>query len=367
MKVKVKRIAKNTIPLCYIDDGNLLCYKCGSFIIYKGNNIILQHKPVFKGFKDIFLSRIKIIVRFFRLGVRVAIHLDKKTVIISKSKSIYEYDFINNKISSGFSFKERIRPLNFSKIENIKGFDNSIVFGGYLSNPNRKNVSIYKRVGVDKWDVIFTFKEGLINHIHNIVGDPYRNCVWIFTGDFEHSAAIWKATDNFKTVECFFSGDQRYRACQAFVTPDGLLYATDTPFMGNYIFFLKFQGNKSTLQKIASISGSCIYATTWKSNYVFSTTVESNGFYSNFLSFLIDKKRGDGIIDNKSHMYIGDIESGFKDVLSYEKDKYPFSFQFGVFRFPDGHCSDDNLCFYPVGTKIYDLDLISLNKEINDL
>lgn len=117
---------------------------------------------------------------------------------------LYEYDLLDNCLSDGFSLKERIRPLIFTQVKGINGFEDMVIFGGYLGNRDKKPVHIYKRVDKDKWDVVYTFKQGEINHIHNIIPDSYRNCLWVLTGDFDSSSAIWKITDNFKNVERVF-------------------------------------------------------------------------------------------------------------------------------------------------------------------
>lgn len=56
--------------------------------------------------------------------------------------------------------------------------------------------------------MVYTFPQGVISHVHNIIADPYRQCLWFFTGDFDDAAAIWKVTNGFKKVERVVYGDQ---------------------------------------------------------------------------------------------------------------------------------------------------------------
>lgn len=106
-----------------------------------------------------------------------------------------------------------------------------------------------------------------MEHIHNVIPDPYRKCLWIFSGDFGDNAAIWKVTENFGKVERAFYGDQKYRACVVHALPEGLLYATDSPVDKDFIFL--FNPESGELKEIMPIAGSCIYGCKWKDKYVF--------------------------------------------------------------------------------------------------
>lgn len=47
---------------------------------------------------------------------------------------------------------------------------------------------------------MFTFAQGQVNHIHDVVPDPYRECFWILTGDFGEAAGIWRVTPDWSSV-----------------------------------------------------------------------------------------------------------------------------------------------------------------------
>ena len=238
------------------------------------------------------------------------------------------------------------------------GFQDGIYFGGYLGNMDKNPVNVYHRVGEDKWEMVYTFPKGAINHVHAIVSDPYRNCLWIFTGDFDDSAAIWKVTDGFKKVERVACNDQKYRGCVVFVLPEGLLYATDAPFADDYIYLMDPETNE--VKEICPIDGSCIYGCQWKDKYVFSSTVEGDGRNTSKMEFLFGRKRGAGIKDDFVHMYCGNLKDGFRKIFKERKDGMPYyTFQFGVFKFPYGINNSDVLYFQPVATKKNDLCLMA--------
>lgn len=354
----IKFVAKNMTPLCFLPSGLLVCYKYGKLYVIQNDKVVGIY-PVFRRAREIFGERIRLLSRLFRLGVRACLPLGEDILLLSISNKLYEYDLRTRHLSVGFEFEERIRPLNFTKVCGVKGFDDMVVFGGYLSNPYKKPVHIYKRMTEDRWDIVYSFSDGAINHVHNIVSDNYRDCLWIFTGDFGQSAAIWKVTENFKRVERVFSGDQQYRACAAYALPEGVLYVTDTPFAPNHIYLLKETNGKCHVEEVSSFNGSCIYSCRWKDKYIFSSTVEADGDTKHtFIRFLLDRKRGKGIKDDYVYLYGGNLNEGFQVLYRAKKDMWPFVFQFGVFKFPHGMNDGDRLYFQPVATNTNDLSLL---------
>ena len=345
---KTTKIFSKTRPLCFLPNGLLVCYSCGNIILYDDSQIVKEHR-VFDSFRERFFARDRILSRALRFGVRSGYALDNNTVLLSISNIIYEYDLNKQKLSKGFSLKERIRPLAFTEIAGINSFHDGIVFGGYLVNYEKKPVHIYRRKKQDEWDIVYSFKEGEVNHVHNIIPDPYSNCLWILTGDFGDAAAIWKATDDFRLVERVKSGSQEFRSCVAFATSQGLIYATDSPNDQNNIYLLDNQGH---LNIITSLVGSCIYGCKWKDQYVFSTAVEPDSMVKRSrIVGLLNREKGPGIQDDYAHIYMGNIDYGFQDIYREKKDFFPYSIQLGAIMFPSGNNTTNKLFFYPVATK----------------
>jgi len=354
--MRITKLSKRTIPLCLLPSGKLVCYKDGNILLLVNDKTELSI-PIHISKKEHILGKCTFLFRLFRMGVRAAEALDEDHVLLSIGNMVYEMDLRTGAISNGFHCGAGIRPLAFTKVEGINGIEDGIYFGGYLSNCLKKPVSIYKRNAVDQWDVIYTFAAGEINHVHLIVQDSFRNCLWIFTGDFDESAAIWKVSDNFKKVERFVCNDQKYRGCVVFSLPEGLLYATDAPFAENFIYLLN--PDTKMVKKVAPIDGSCIYGCKWKESYVFSSTVEGDGRNMSRYEFYFGRKRGAGIKDDFVHIYCGDLNDGFKEIYKEKKDIMPFyTFQFGVFKFPFGVNKTDKLYFQPVATSKNDLNLM---------
>lgn len=357
---------KKTSPLCILPSGKIICYKLGNLVVLDNDQIIEKYK-LFNSKKERLYGRCKVLYRLLRLGVRAAEALDENHVLLSVGNMIHEYDFSKRSLSNGFFIGDGIRPLIFTKVENIKGFDDCVVFGGYLGNRNKRPVNIYKRIDTDKWDVVYTFAEGTINHVHNIVADSYRQCLWVFTGDFDEAAAIWKITDNFKKVERVACNNQQFRGCVVFPVKEGLLYATDAPFAKNFIYLMNTETME--LKEIAPIDGSCIYGCQCGDKIVLSSTVEPDGRDSSLWKLLTSRKRGAGITDMYVHLYCGNLEEGFKEIYKEKKDLWPYLFQFGVFRFPYGKNESNKLYFQPVATNKNDMNLLvyDLSDEVKKI
>lgn len=352
----LKYLIKNTIPLCFLPEGRLLCYCCGQLLVIR-EGFAEKSMPVMVNNKERLLGRSRLASRLFRFGVRTSIALDETHVVLNIGSRLVELDLETGTVSEGWCCGEGIRPLVMTQIRNINGFSDGVYFGGYLHNPDKTPVNIYHRLGVDRWEVVYTFPQGAINHVHNIVADPYRQCLWVFTGDFDDAAAIWKVTNGFKKVERVVYGDQKWRGCVAFAIPEGVLYATDTPFSKNHIYLMK---EDSSAEIVGDLCGSCIYGCLWKDKYVFSSTVEADGRDESLLKLIFSKKRGPGIEDDYVRMYMGNLSEGFKEVYKEKKDWLPFLFQFGVFKFPTGVNNTATLYFQPVATRENDLRLMGI-------
>lgn len=357
---KSSLIYRNTTPLCMLASGLLVCSESGKVMVLDGDTILSQHRIPISS-KEKFWGKIPFFYRLFRLGIRAAEAIDDYHFLYSIGNMLYEMDLKTGLVSNGYFCGNGIRPLSFTTVRGVQDFDDGIYFGGYLGNPRKEPVSIYHRIGVDQWEVVYTFTQGMINHVHNIVADPYRNCLWVFTGDFDDAAAIWKVTENFKKVETFVYNNQRYRGCVAYALPEGLLYATDAPFADDYIYLLQPETMK--LKELSPIHGSCIYGCKWKDNFVFSSTVEGDGRNTSRIEFLLGRKRGAGIKDEYVHMYMGNLKEGFREIYKDRKDNLPYyTFQFGVFKFPSGMNNGDSLYFQPIATKKNDLCLMAYSE-----
>lgn len=361
--MKLEPIFYKTSPLCYMRDGRLLCYSLGQIIVINKGSVEKRF-PISISSKEKMLGWSRLASRLLRFGVRAAVAIDDKHVVISIGNRLHELNIETGQMTEGWYCGKGVRPLVMNNVQGIEGFADGVYFGGYVHNHEMNPVHIYHRKGVDDWEVVYTFTQGTINHVHNVLADPYRKCCWIFTGDFGEAAAIWKVTEGFNKVKRIAGGDQRWRGSVGFVLPEGLLYATDTPRADDYLYLL----NPETMEQktIMPLDGSCIYGCKWKDDFMLSTTVESNGGDMGFFENWFGRKRGDGIKDEFVHMYCGNIRDGFQEIYKEKKDWLPFTlFQFGAFKFPAGVNNTDMLYFQPVATSRNDLKLMRLEEQIS--
>ena len=351
----------NRTPLCFLPSGKLICYYHGKLLVLKDGKIANSFQ-LLTSLKETIVGRSRVLSRLLRLGIRAAIALDEEHILLSVGNMIHEFDLSTGKLSKGYFCGEGVRPLVFSVVKEIEGIDDGTYFGTYQDVLSNRSVHIFKRTGVDQWETVYTFELGSVEHIHNVIPDPYRKCLWIFSGDFGDNAAIWKVTENFAKVERVFYGDQKFRACVINVLPEGLLYATDSPLDKDYIFLLNPESGELNEQK--PIAGSCIYGCQWKDQFLFESSVEPSGKYKNKLDFFFSREIGSGIQDRYVRIYCGNLENGFKEIYKEKKDCLPYAtFQFGAVKFPAGVNNSDTLYFQPIATKKNDLRLLSMKME----
>ena len=209
------------------------------------------------------------------------------------------------------------RPLHVTAVP-----DGTVYWGEYFDNAARDEVQIYasRDTGMT-WSAAFTFPKGAIRHVHNIVHDPWGNCLWILTGDYGDECRILRATCDFSRVEVVMQGNQQARAVAAVPTEDALYFSSDTPLESNYIYRLD---RKGSLSQIASISSSSIYGCRVRDQVFFSTMVEPS-----------EVNR-----DRAVRVYGGGVSQAesWRPLLGWGKDRLPMGlFQYGNAFLPDGH------------------------------
>lgn len=334
MKILEKRIK----PLYQIDDRTMVVWNRGTIgrydLLTKRH---LERINILSGVKAIAV-KFRLMERLLRLEPRGIEKLSDEVFLVAFHGSILNVNFKTQRIEKEQDFSEGMNsPLSFSRIEGIDGFENGIVYGEYKGNDEKKPVSVYIRPfhPSGKWKKIYQFEAGKINHIHSILPDPYRNAVYILTGDDDASSGIWAAKDNWKDVRPLAVGKQIYRSCCALIEAEGITFVTDTPFQQNGVYFLDLTSERIAepvmLQKIP---GSCIYGTFYKDSMLFSTAVEPDARLKH-MRYLLTRKRGEGIADNFVHVYFGNRKNGYRELCAVKKDGYPMGLmQFGAGQYP---------------------------------
>jgi hypothetical protein len=207
------------------------------------------------------------------------------------------------------------RPLH------ITGVTGGAVFWGeYFDNPSRDEVHIYASTDAGaSWSVAYTFSKGSIRHVHNIVHDPWENCLWVLTGDYADECRILRASLDFSRVESVLQGNQQARAVALVPAEDGLYFSSDTPLESNFIYRLDRQ---RALSQLAPLSSSSIYGCRVGGCVFFSTMVEPSEVNQ----------------DQNVRVYANDLSQGWQPLLAWRKDRWPMKFfQYGNAFLPDGN------------------------------
>jgi hypothetical protein len=213
------------------------------------------------------------------------------------------------------------RPLHITSVPG-----GTIFWGEYFDNSARDEVHIYASTdGGAIWSVAYTFPKRAIRHIHNIVHDPWGNCLWVLTGDYGDECRILRAACDFSRVETVLQGKQQTRAVAAIPTEDGLYFSSDTPLEPNFIYRLDRQG---ALSQIAAISSSSIYGCRVGTRVFFSTMVEPSE---------VNVDRHVRVFGSGNDPRDGKTWQPF---LAWQKDRWPMRlFQYGNAFLPDGNNS----------------------------
>ena len=331
--MNAKQIYKNRT--IYIEDQIRIEYKRGK--IFCINNLtdqrLLQYDFGSTAFEKLVCS-IPILERLFRLEPRHAVRWTKSEFLISLRGHLYKIDVASGVVEKVFSYaKGTNNPLHFCQY--VRNGIQEMAFGDYNGHDENGCVGIYRysNKGLDK---IAAFVKNQVDHIHRVEFDQHRDCYWIFTGDKNSASGIWHMDYDGGAINPFLVGDQKYRACVAFIENEKILFATDTPFEQNHICSIDIAHKH--IDTLCAIPGPCIYGTIVPNGetsiYCISTSVEPDNSLPKYI-YRVTYKLGAGVTDRYSYVLTGNAEEGFHKIWKTRKDILPMGlFQFGNHRFP---------------------------------
>lgn len=340
-------------PLCFLGDRLLTATATDLFLEEPGfgGEEKLVRLP---GIASSVFGGLRLVERALRLGVHCATALDEHSALISVSGSIYRLDAKRREFIAEMPWPRPFRPLCFAQTRASSENAAQVFFGEYGNNPQRAPVTIWRRVLGRGWEKWHTFRRGAIEHVHALVEDLHRDCMWILTGDYGDAAAIWQADRDGCEVHPVLQGSQIARAASAHATVAGLLYATDSHMEPNSIRLLSDGRNGWVSTPLFPMVGSSIGSTRIGDDIVFSTAVEPPPPRGNLFLDALDMRRGPGILNSTCCVVVGNVERGFRESFAWRADRWPKRlFQFSTIQFPDGH-SNRYLCMYGIGVAGHD-------------
>ena len=277
--------------------------------------------------------RSRLTLRLFRDGFHALAVLSSGHLIAAVPGAIVvrspgsRYFRVSHKVLRG------TRPLHIAVASN-----DHIFWGEYFDNSHRDEVHIY--ASTDKgatWEIAYTFPQGAIRHVHNIVYDEWEDCLWVLTGDNGAECQILRASCDFKHVYAVASGKQQARAVALVPTREALYFSSDTPFETNHIYRYSRRG---ILSQVAELNGSSIYGCRVGEAIFFSTMVEPSAVNR----------------DRHVRIYGSADQASWDRLLEWKKDIWAMgSFQYGNAFLPDGGNTTNLLAITTVAVKKDDL------------
>jgi hypothetical protein len=275
--------------------------------------------------------------RLFRDGFHALAVLPSGALIGAVPGSIVTLRPGETEFRRTYTITRGTRPLHITAVPEGK-----VYWGEYFDNPTRDEVHIFASAdGGASWNVVYTFPKGAIRHVHNIIHDPWANCLWILTGDYGDECRILRASRDFSHVQVVMQGNQQVRAVAAVPTESALYFSTDTPLEANYIYRLDRQ---ETLTQLSPINNSSIYGCRVGNRVFFSTMVEPSEMNS----------------DRSVRIYSADVTKPepWKPLLAWQKDFLPMGlFQYGNAFLPDGETTTGFLAVSTIAVESDDMAL----------
>lgn len=355
-------------PICFSGDS-LLCYKRNKLFLYKDGKFTYHAKIKINGYRG-FFSFTRFLTRLMHRYVYCGtVPAGKNYALVAANNGIYKVDLIcKDQVDRVFSFtpSDMHRPLAMFEINGVKGFSHYISFGDYCYNKERKEMKVNCfNVDTEEWSSPAVFEAGEIRHIHSVIPDKYRSRVLVLTGDKNDECGIWEVTNNFKNIKILFRGKQEYRFCAGKAYEDRVILITDSPFEQNYLYSLTSSDLNNVLTPIYKIPGPTVFFSINDENsLIFATDVENDEKnLTPFQEFFINK-RGDGVLDNFSHVFLYTEDNELTEIASFEKDALPMRlYGFGTVHFPTGKSFDNSIYMFPMSVKKYDLHLVKAEYE----
>jgi len=259
-------------------------------------------------------SSMRLSQRLLRIGFHHLEVFPDKRMITILDKAIAVLEVGEKEFKTTWRVKRGTRPMGMAITP-----DSKIYWGEYFNNKERSEVYVYgSEDGGYSWDIVYTFPEGSIRHIHNIFYDFYENCLWVLTGDYGKEPKIIKFSTDWKTIDIICEGTQQARAASMIFREDKIYYATDTELEQNYIYSIDRKTGK--IERLFPLPGPSIFASE-AGKYMFVSTHSEPGKLFSPYAFL----------------YISEDGEEWFECLKLRKDKlHPLFFQYGSIILPCG-------------------------------
>lgn len=225
------------------------------------------------------------------------------------------------------------RPMSFAVTP-----EGRVYWGEYSRNTRREEVRVYGSADEGRsWEIVHTFAAGEIRHVHNIVHDPWGDCLWTLTGDEGAECRVLRSDLRFGKLETVLSGNQQARAVALLPAEDALIFASDTPLERNHVYRMTRAGE---LSRLGEISSSVFYGCRAGKGMFFTTAAEPSA---------VNTSREVGLYGSADGARWTRLET-------WRKDGWPMPyFQYGTVFLPSGRNGTSLLAATCVGVRADDL------------
>jgi hypothetical protein len=288
-------------------------------------------------------SRNRLSSRLLRTGFHAVFFLPSGRIVAILAKAIAVLEPGEKEFKTVWRVKRGTRPMGMAVTP-----EGWLFWGEYFANPDREEVYVYGSTdeGIS-WEVVYTFPKGAIRHVHNVLYDPWEDCLWVLTGDEEAEPKIMKADKEWKEIEVVRQGDQQSRAVNMIFKGDEIYYATDTPHEQNRIY--RMERATGRMEGVAEVTGPSMWSCKAGGCMFFSTASEPGEKYYP-AACLWGSRDGDT----------------WQKLLEWPKDPlHPEYFQFGNIVLPRGEVSESFIATTGIAVKEMDgkLGLWALDDE----
>jgi hypothetical protein len=291
----------------------------------------------------------RLTARLFRDGFHALAVLQSGGLVAAVAGAIVTARPNENEFRVTHAIMRGTRPLHITAVP-----AGAVYWGEYFDNAARDEVHIYGSTdGGATWAVAYTFPRAAIRHVHNIVHDPWENCLWVLTGDYGDECRILRAACDFSRVDAVLQGNQQARAVALVPMSDGLYFSSDTPLESNYVYRLDRQGN---LSRLVAISSSSIYGCRVGDRVFFSTMVEPSQVNRDRNLRIFGGLGSGGLEPGGRGSGGGHGSEDWRPLLSWKKDRWSMRFfQYGNAFLPDGNNATPYLAVSTIAVELDDM------------
>ena len=174
--------------------------------------------------------------------------MHNQIVVLESGTILIFYDYVYRSIDGGHSFTPIFQFDNQRSTPFVQGIavdkNDNVYFGEYDCTIRPHNIQIFKgsKDGAI-WEVAYEFPAGDIFHIHSIRYDPFRDRLWICSGDRDEESRLMYTDDEFQTVQTLGDGDQGWRIVSLIIDEDYLYWGSDNDRDGSYIYRYNFDAH----------------------------------------------------------------------------------------------------------------------------